>query len=78
MIRVKFDKLLHPLVPQCDAQGRLELPPETGLNLAGLIAKFQGLEDQVALAVINGNQAGYSDPVRDGDRVSLFSIVSGG
>lgn len=77
-IEVKLEKLLRPLVPQCEDRGRLLLPAEDGLDIQGLVAKFSGLKEHVAFILINGRQAGYSDSVKDGDRVSLFSVVSGG
>ena len=77
-IRVKFEKHLQNFVPQCDANGWLEMQAEQGLDIASLLDNFSGVKDRVAIVIINGCQAGFNDPVKDGDRISLFSLVSGG
>ncbi len=77
-IRVKFDKILRPLVPECDAQGGVNLPSGNGLSINDLLDRFEAAREQVAFVLINGRQAGLGDLARDGDVVSLFSVVSGG
>ena len=77
-VRVKFDKILSPLAPECDAHGGVTLASGNGLSINDLLARFDTVKDQVAFVLINGRQAGYGDKLHDGDVVSLFSVVSGG
>ena len=55
-----------------------EVEPRFGLTVGDVVAEAGIHEDDVAVGMINGQSASLDSALSEGDRVGLFSVVSGG
>ena len=56
----------------------LEIEPRPGLTVGDVVAEAGIRAEDVAIVMINGQNAKLDSPLSDSDRVGLFPVVSGG
>jgi thiamine biosynthesis protein ThiS len=75
-INIQLYSILRDKLPT-DAKGRAVLHLEEGTTLADLLAEL-GIERRVVIGVNGAHVADTSHELKDGDKVKIFSSVSGG
>ena len=75
-IHLQLYSILREKLPP-EAEGHTVLNVEEGITLADLLDKL-GIKRRVAISVNDEHEADKSRQLQDGDKVKIFSSVSGG
>ena len=75
-IHLQLYSILREKLPS-DAKGIAVLELENGTTLGGLLAEL-GIKRKVVISVNDTQETDKSRKLRDGDKVKIFSSVSGG
>jgi sulfur carrier protein ThiS len=75
-VQVRLYSILREKLP-AEARGRATLQLEEGTTVAAIIEQFE-IERRVVVGVNGAYERDHSRPVQHGDKVTIFSAVSGG
>lgn len=75
-VQLQLFSILRELLPP-ESKGRAVLQFEEGATLADLLAGL-GIERRVVISVNNTHETDMSRQLQEGDKVKIFSSVSGG
>jgi thiamine biosynthesis protein ThiS len=75
-VNIQLYSILREKLP-ADARGRTTLKLEAGTTLADVLDMLE-IKRRVVIGVNGEYEREHSRPVQDGDKLSIFSVVSGG
>ena len=77
-IEIKLFASLRRYHPETAGPGGRFIEVSSGTTILGLLERLEVPMDKVKLIFLNGNHAGGSEVLSDGDRVGVFPPVAGG
>jgi len=76
IIHLQLYSILREKLPP-EAQGRAELQLDEGATIADLLAKLD-ITRRVVISVNGNHEENISIQLKDGDKIKIFSSISGG